>query len=66
MGIKSKELFTVHEVGGSWILTAPDKTVSESFSMAEKSLGDVRLVYNLLKILGIHRRFSVVPFEEEK
>lgn len=65
MPIKSKELFTVHEVGGAWILSTPDKTVSESFPMDEKSGGDKRLVYALFKSLGIHRRLNIVPFKED-
>lgn len=59
MAIKSKELFTVHEIGGAWVLSTPGNTVSESFPMDEKSGGDKRMLYQLLKCLGIHRRLSI-------
>jgi hypothetical protein len=63
-GVKAKSLFKVHEVGGAWILSTPDTAVSESFPTDEKSGGDKRLVYALLKRLGIHRRLNIVPFKE--
>lgn len=65
MSVKSRPIFEVHEVGGAWILSTPDKSVSESFSMDEKSGGDKRLAYVLFKALGIHRRLDIVPFREE-
>lgn len=65
MSVKSRPIFEVHEIGGAWILSTPDKSVSESFPMDEKSGGDKRLVYTLLKALGIHCRLNIIPFREE-